>query len=66
MLIVEEIIEGRQKKKGKCVFFFSAGQIVQEVHVSESGSAEKALEKSDNSELNQTHCVCRLRTDEKD
>lgn len=37
--IGEEMIEGRLKK-GKCVFFSRE----QEVHVSESGSAETALE----------------------
>lgn len=35
------------RKKGKCVFFSRAGQSKQEVHVSESGSAETALKKSD-------------------
>lgn len=58
--IVEETIEGRQKKR-KCVFFSSAARIYQEVRVSESGSAETALEKGDKKELNQI--VCRLYTD---
>lgn len=35
------------RKKEKCVFFSSATQIEQEVHVSESGSAVTALDKSD-------------------
>lgn len=46
--VAEETIEGRPKKREARVFFSSAGQIEQEVHVSESGSAETALEKSDN------------------
>lgn len=53
---VEEMIEGRQKKGEVCIFS-SAGQIEQEVHVSESGSAETALERSDKKELNQMHCL---------
>lgn len=36
-----------RKKRGSVCFFSSAGQIEQEVHVSESGSAETAPERSD-------------------
>lgn len=38
--------QGRQEKREVCIFS-SATQIEQEVHVSESGSAETALDKSD-------------------
>ncbi len=55
--IVEEMMQVRQRKREVCIFS-RAAHIKQEVHVSESGSAETALEKSDKkrTQLNQIHC----------